>query len=74
MKKVVVAQAVWNDLADGFWFYEEQKPGLGAYFRDSIVSELYALLYLMDNDTATVYALFDLRRDPEWIRKRLENQ
>ncbi len=28
---------------DGFWFYEDQEPGLGRYFLDSIMSDIRSL-------------------------------
>ena len=33
---VQVLDAAEEDLVEGYWFYEAQQPGLGAYFRDSI--------------------------------------
>lgn len=30
-------------ISDGFWFYENQKKGLGVYFRDSISSDIDSL-------------------------------
>ena len=32
-----------DDLVDGFWFYEKQSPGLGAYFRDSLLAAIESL-------------------------------
>jgi hypothetical protein len=32
-----------DDLIDGFRFYEHQAPGLGSYFRESILSDIDAL-------------------------------
>lgn len=32
-----------RDLTDAFWFYERQEKGLGAYFRDSLNSDIDSL-------------------------------
>ncbi len=32
-----------TDLASGYWFYEEQNPGVGSYFLTSIYSDLHQL-------------------------------
>jgi hypothetical protein len=31
----------------------------------------FGIFYTMEDDTAVVWAVVDLRRDPEWIRRRL---
>ena len=31
----------------------------------------YGIFYTMENDCAVVWAVIDLRQDPEWIRQRL---
>jgi hypothetical protein len=31
----------------------------------------YGIFYTVEVDTTTVWAVVDLRRDPQWIRKRL---
>lgn len=31
----------------------------------------YGIFYTMDEDCAVVWAVIDLRRDPEWIRRKL---
>jgi plasmid stabilization system protein ParE len=33
-----------DDLVDGFRFYEDQSPGLGSYFLDSIFADIDSLL------------------------------
>ncbi|SRR6266542_5909689 len=40
---VQVLDAAEEDLVEGYWFYEAQQPGLGAYFRDSIYADVRAL-------------------------------
>ncbi len=32
-----------TDLLDGFWFYERQSPGVGAYFFDSLSADIESL-------------------------------
>jgi plasmid stabilization system protein ParE len=31
----------------------------------------YGIFYTLEGDSAVVWAVIDLRRDPEWIRRRL---
>ena len=31
----------------------------------------YGIFYTLEGDTAVVWAVIDLRRDPDWIRRRL---
>ena len=33
------------DIAEGYWFYEEQQKGLGDYFRDCIVADIDSLAF-----------------------------
>ena len=33
------------DLADGYWFYERQSPGLGDYFRSCLIADIESLAY-----------------------------
>lgn len=32
----------------------------------------YAIYYRIENETVRIYAVLDCRRDPDWIRERLE--
>ena len=41
--KVQILDTAEEDLVEGFWFYERQQPGLGAYFLNSIYADLHAL-------------------------------
>ena len=34
----------------------------------------FAIYYAVEDDTAYVYGVLDLRRDPLWIRNQLENR
>ena len=41
--RVKILDTAEEDLVEGYWFYERQQPGLGAYFRSSIYADLHAL-------------------------------
>ena len=41
--RVQILDTAEEDLVEGYWFYEMQQPGLGAYFRNSIYADLHAL-------------------------------
>jgi plasmid stabilization system protein ParE len=41
--KVEVLETALDDLADGFHFYENQSEGLGAYFVDTLWSDIDSL-------------------------------
>lgn len=43
MFAVRITSAAEQDLQDGFWFYESQDVGLGAYYLDSLFSDIDAL-------------------------------
>ena len=34
-----------EDLAEGYWFYERQSPGLGDYFRSCLIADIESLAY-----------------------------
>ena len=38
-----ILPSAWNDLAEGYWFYERQSSGLGSYFRESLINDIEAL-------------------------------
>ena len=86
-----------EDLAEGYWFYERQSPGLGDYFRSCLIADIESLAYYggihsleygfhralskrfpfciyyhMVENSIIVVAVLDARRDPLWIRRRLE--
>lgn len=42
--KIEVLEDAKEDLIDGFHFYEEQSPGLGSYFLDSLFADIDSLL------------------------------
>jgi plasmid stabilization system protein ParE len=41
--KVRILPSAINDLSEGGWFYERQGEGLGAYFMDTLFSEIDSL-------------------------------
>jgi plasmid stabilization system protein ParE len=86
-----------NDLVAGYYFYEQQAPGLGSYFLDSLFSDIdslvvyagihrvvygshrclasrfpFAVYYRIEGDVVRVRAVVDSRRNPKWIRQRLQ--
>jgi plasmid stabilization system protein ParE len=42
--KIVILPSARDDLADGFQFYENKEDGLGAYFLESLSSDVDSLL------------------------------
>jgi hypothetical protein len=85
------------DIAEGYWFYERQSPGLGDYFRSCLIADIeslgyyggiheiehgfhrslskrfpFCIYYSLNADVLIVVAVLDARRDPLWIRQRLE--
>jgi len=41
--RVQILDRAEDDLVEGFWFYEAQQAGLGAYFRASLYSDIESL-------------------------------
>jgi len=41
--KLTILPSAWEDLAAGFYFYENQQSGLGNYFLDSVFADLEPL-------------------------------
>jgi hypothetical protein len=37
------------DIAEGYWFYERQSPGLGDYFRSCLIADIESLAYYGGN-------------------------
>ncbi len=96
--KITILPSASRDIIDGFNFYENQQPGLGSYFVDSLFSDIdslisycgihsvvynsyyrmlakrfpFAVYYSIEKNAIIVYAVLDCRRNPSWIRKRLE--
>ena len=42
---VGISSGAESDVADGYWFYERQSPGLGDYFRSCIFADIESLAY-----------------------------
>jgi hypothetical protein len=43
--KIRITEDAEFDLADGYWFYERQTPGLGDYFRSSLIADIDSLAF-----------------------------
>jgi len=41
--RVIISESAFCDLADGYWFYEDQEAGIGDYFETSILGEIEGL-------------------------------
>ena len=41
---IAITQAAQDDLLAGYWFYENQQAGIGAYFLNSLYADIDALL------------------------------
>lgn len=52
--RIEVLDDAKDDLVDGFHFYEDQAPGLGSYFLDSLFADIDSLL-LYAGDHRVVY-------------------
>jgi len=87
-----------GDLVNDYHFYEVQAQGLGAYFRNSLFSDIdslmiyhgihtqcfgkyykmlskrfpFAIYYTVEDKNIVVYAVLDCRRNPAWIKGRLD--
>lgn len=96
--KIFITEEAFEDLNEGFLFYEAQEHGLGDYFTVCLRSDIeslhltaglhrymegfyrllskvfpYGIFYTWEEGTVTVWAVIDLRRDPEWIIRKLRN-
>ena len=95
-----ISEDAFDDLNQGFLFYETQSPGLGEYFLGGLRADIeglrvtagnhlkvyrdyhrclsrifpYGIFYTSDDREVAVWAVIDLRRDPEWIAARLTAQ
>ncbi len=96
--KIEVLDQAELDLIEGFYFYEDQETGLGAYFLSSLYSDIdslrlytgihlkpyknhhrllskrfpFAVYYKVEGNTTLVHAVVDCRRDPAWIRRKIQ--
>ncbi len=97
MTKILISEDAFEDLNEGFLFYEAQGYGLGDYFTSCLRAEVeglrftagihrhiegyyrllsrifpYGIFYTVEGNTATIWAVIDLRREPEWIFEKLK--
>ena len=42
--KIKILTSASHDLIDGYWFYEKQSEGVGAYFLDTLYSDIDSLV------------------------------
>lgn len=96
--RIQILDEAERDLEEGRRFYEDQREGLGAYFLDTLFSDIdslqlyagihrvffgqfhrllskrfpFAIYYTRSGDVVFIHAVLDCRRNPSWIRKRLE--
>ena len=42
--KIKILSSASQDLIDGYWFYEKQSEGVGAYFLDTLYSDIDSLV------------------------------
>jgi len=40
MIQILISDDALEDLADGFWFYEAQEPGIGDYFASCLRGDI----------------------------------
>ncbi|VAX07017.1 Plasmid stabilization system [hydrothermal vent metagenome] len=41
--KITILASASQDLVEGYWFYEKQSEGIGAYFLDTLFSDIDSL-------------------------------
>jgi len=41
--KIKILKSASRDLVEGYWFYEKQSEGIGAYFLDTLFSDIDSL-------------------------------
>ena len=41
--RVRILNSAHDDMRDGYWFYENQEPGVGDYFSDTLYAEIESL-------------------------------
>jgi len=96
MIQIRISENAFDDLNQGFLFYEMQSFGLGDYFTSCLRADIeglkitagvhpiiyldyhrclsrtfpYGIFYSHDKETVTIWAVLDLRRDPQWIAAR----
>ena len=82
---VRILDSAHNDIRDGYWFYENQEPGVGeslalyagihnkrfGFYRALSRRFPYSIYYDIEDGEARVYGVLDNRRDPNWIYHHL---
>lgn len=97
MIQIRISEDAFDDLNQGFLFYETQSVGLGDYFTSCLRADIeglritagihpivyrdyhrclsrifpYGIYYTHENSIVAIWAVLDLRRDPQWITDRL---
>ncbi|MBU4259729.1 MAG: hypothetical protein L6263_01860 [Desulfobacteraceae bacterium] len=59
--KIKILESAKEDLKEGFHFYEFQEKRFP-----------FAIYYGIEENEVRIYAVIDCRRDPAWIRRRLQ--
>jgi hypothetical protein len=97
MRKILISEDAFEDLNEGFLFYEAQEFGLGDYFTACLRADVeslkvvagihrriegfhrllsrvfpHGIFYTIEQDAVVIWAVIDLRRDPEWIVSRIK--
>jgi len=62
--KIKILESAKEDLKDGFHF--------GKYYRLLSKKFPFAVYYGIEENEVKIYAVIDCRRDPAWIRRRLQ--
>ena len=71
--RVKILPSALNDLADGRSFYEQQNPGVGDYFLDSLFSDIDSLaLYAGIHRKTSGYFVMLAKRFPYAIYYKME--
>ncbi|SPD75030.1 conserved hypothetical protein [uncultured Desulfobacterium sp.] len=96
--KILILQSAKTDLLEGYYFYEQQRSGIGSYFLETLSADIeslklfagihsihfgkyhrllskrfpFAVYYRVEENEVRVYAIVDCRKDPAWIRNRLQ--
>jgi hypothetical protein len=71
--RIEVLDAAQDDLVAGFQFYEEQSPGLGAYFLDSLFADIDSLLLVCRNSPGALW-FASVRSEPVSVCDLLPNR
>jgi len=85
LKQVVVLADAAEDIEAARDFYDMQESGVGEYCVDSLLADIefhrmlanrfpFGIYYREHGDEAQVFAVLDLRRNPNWIRKELRKR